>query len=89
MTWQRSVSAAIRTLRQEEAVLKRRLGALQDKIADLEGVSRGAARGAGVRAVRKRKLSDKGRLAISRAAKRRWARYRAQKKSAGRRVAPA
>jgi hypothetical protein len=85
MTWQRSISAAIRSLRREEQSLKQRLAAIQGRISDLEGVSRrtGAGRAAPRRAG-KRKLSEKGRLAISRAAKRRWAKYRAQKRKTGR-----
>lgn len=85
MTWQRSVGAAIKALKREEQSLAKRLDAVREKIADLEevgkdgaGVTRRASSG-------KRRLSEKGRQAISRAAKRRWAKYRADQKKAAQR----
>jgi hypothetical protein len=82
MSWQQSLRAAIRSLRREEQSILKDLGAVRDRIAELQALSRtggpggragrGATRGA-------RRLSAKGRAAISRAAKRRWAEYRAKK----------
>ena len=81
MTFGRSLQNAVRALRKEEETLAQRLEALRSKIQDLEAMGRDVfprARKAGAKG--KRRLSAKGRAAISRAAKRRWAQYRAQKK---------
>lgn len=76
MSWQNSIKAAVRSLRTEEESLKRQLTVLRGKISELEGLSRGSGAGRVGRAGSVRRLSDKGRLAISRAAKKRWAEYR-------------
>jgi hypothetical protein len=79
MSWQSSIQAAVRLLQKEETKLERELAVVRQKIRELGGV--GKARG-GVRGGRRR-LSEAGRLAISRAAKRRWASYRANLKKRG------
>jgi hypothetical protein len=82
MSWQQSLRAAIRSLRQEEQSILKNLDSVRDRIAELQALSRGAgARGRGGRrgAAGARRLSPAGRAAISRAAKRRWAQYRASK----------
>ena len=83
MSWQRSIHAATRALRREEASLRKELGLVQRKISDLEALAKerpsngtGARRNPGAA-----RLSPKGRAAISRAAKRRWAEYRREKKA--------
>lgn len=77
MSWQRSVQAAVRALQRKETALKRELDQVRAKIKELQGVARSQA------AVRTRagpqRLSPKGRAAISRAAKKRWAEYRRKK----------
>jgi hypothetical protein len=77
MTWQKSVARAVRALKVEEARLTRELEQLRQKIASLGG----AAAGGGVKA-RRRTLSPAARAAISRAAKKRWAKYREEKAKA-------
>jgi len=82
MSWQQSLRAAIRSLRTEEQRILKDLDSVRDHISELQSLSkesrpRGSGRREGPR--RPRRLSAKGRTAISRAAKRRWADYRAQK----------
>jgi hypothetical protein len=79
MSWQQSLRAAIRSLRKEERSILKDLGSVRERISELESLSR--RRGAAGRGAprRKRRLSAAGRAAISRAAKRRWAEYRARK----------
>jgi hypothetical protein len=82
MSWQQSLRAAIRSLRREEQSILKNLDSVRDRIAELQSLSRGGgARGRGGRrrAAGARRLSPAGRAAISRAAKRRWAQYRASK----------
>jgi hypothetical protein len=82
MSWQQSLRAAIRSLRKEEQRILKDLGSVRDRISELQTLSRGrAAGGRSARGMprRPRRLSAAGRAAISRAAKRRWAQYRAQK----------
>jgi hypothetical protein len=62
----------IGALRKEERRLERELAALRSRIRNLSGASPRRAGGT-------RKLSAKGRAAISRAAKRRWAAWRKTK----------
>jgi len=83
MTWQRSIQAAVRALRSEEKLLARQLDAIRGKITDLEALGREGS-GAGTAPRRKagrRRLSAEGRAAISKAAKKRWAKYRAEQRS--------
>lgn len=87
MTWQRSLQAAVRSLRKEEQRITKQLESVRSRIAELQGLAaRGGAKGGGRRAGAKRpgRLSAKGREAIARAARRRWAAYRAQKQKASR-----
>ena len=87
MTWQRSIQAAVRALRRAEQDLKRELAAVQTKIAELDDLARQKS-SASVnrrRAAGKQRLSPQGRAAISRAAKARWAKYRADKRKQTRR----
>jgi hypothetical protein len=79
MSWQRSIQAAVRALKKEEDSLKGELTVVQRKITELEGLARhDGARGP--RRANSQRLSPKGREAISRAAKKRWAEYRRQQK---------
>ena len=83
MAWQQSIQAAVRELRKEEHALQRKLSEVQARIRDLETIGHSAA-GIKTGAVRKkagsRRLSAEGRAAISKAAKRRWAKYRRAQK---------
>ncbi len=81
MTWQRSVQAAVRSLKREEATLHKKLEVVRGKIAELSEVSRtSGATGAG-RKKTSRRLSPQGRAAISKAAKKRWSKYRTEKRA--------
>jgi len=79
MSWQASLNAAIRNLKTEEQNLQRDLTRVRQAISALGGVGRGAAKRAG-RGPGRRRLSAKGRQAIARAARKRWAKWRAQQK---------
>ena len=83
MTWQRSVQAAVRALRKEELSLEKQLDAVRQRIADLDDMGRMNG-GPPSKRASSRRLSAEGRAAISRAAKKRWARYRADKRSSTR-----
>jgi hypothetical protein len=86
MTWQRSVQAAVRSLKREETALQKKLEVVRGKIAELSEVSRtSGATGAG-RKKTSRRLSAQGRAAISRAAKKRWSKYRAEQRAKGRKA---
>ena len=75
MEWKASLARALKDLKAEEARVERDLTELRARIASLSGVS-----GAAPRPRAKRKMSAKGRAAIARAAKQRWAKWRAEKK---------
>ena len=78
-----SILAAIR---REQKKVKKRLAKLQNQLSGLEGAATALGRSAeqNVNGVRKRVLSAAGRAAIAKAAKKRWAKVRAQaKKVAG------
>jgi hypothetical protein len=82
MSWQQSLRAAIRSLQREEQSILKNLDSVRERISELQSLSK--ARGAQGRIARgrprkARRLSPAGRAAISRAAKRRWAEYRAKK----------
>lgn len=81
MSWQRSIQAAVRALKSEEQQLVRRLDHLRGRIAELSDVAKGdrGGRGTTTRRSGANRLSPAGRRAISLAAKRRWAKYRAKK----------
>jgi hypothetical protein len=81
MSWQSSLNAAIRNLRAEEQSLERNLTRVREAISALGGLSRGGPKRAG-RPPGRRRLSAKGRAAIARAARKRWAKWRAQQKKA-------
>lgn len=81
MSWQRSIQAAVRNLRKAETALERQLELTRTKIQELEALAQS---GPPTRKkTGRRRLSDKGRAAISRAAKRRWAQYRAEQRKKG------
>ncbi len=82
MGWQKSVARALRDLKAEEARLASELGDLRQRIASLGGVASSGGAAPKVKGKR-RKLSPAARAAISRAAKKRWAKYRADKGSGG------
>ncbi len=71
MSWKEDIAQARRLLQRKERVLVARLADVQDKILKLERI---------LSAKPRRQLSPKGRAAISRAAKKRWREYRAQKR---------
>jgi hypothetical protein len=76
MSWQQSIQVAVKALRQEEGTLRKQLDTVVSKIRELEDIGRGT--GGGMRKrTGSRRLSAAGRAAISRAAKKRWAQYRA------------
>lgn len=75
MSWQKSVARALSDLKAEEARLVRELSQLRTRIAALGGAAGGGPKTKG----RRRVLSPAARDAISRAAKKRWAKYRADK----------
>ena len=83
MTWQRSLQSAVRALKKEETALRGQLGLVQTKIAELDEMSRSNT-GTSTAKSKTRRLSPAGRAAISRAAKKRWARYRAEERTGGR-----
>lgn len=83
MTWQRSIQAAVRALKKEEASLEKQLEGVRRRIDELDEMNRGG-NGASSRPASARRLSPAGRAAISKAAKKRWARYRADKRAAER-----
>jgi hypothetical protein len=79
MSWQTSLNAAIKNLRAEEQNLERNLTRVREAISALGGLGRGAGKRAGV-AVGRRRLSPAGREAIAKAARKRWAKWRAEQK---------
>ena len=85
MSWQRSLQAAARALRKEEAALCKELDHVRKKLHDLKGLaSEPSPNGSARRKTGSRRLSPKGRAAISRAAKKRWADYRRDKRKVAR-----
>ena len=78
MSWQRSLQAAVRALKKEEASLEKELGNVRAKIRELEELARAGTTRTASRSG-PRRLSPQGRAAISRAAKKRWVEYRRQK----------
>ena len=76
MTWQKSVARALSDLRSEQVRLEKELAAVKQRVAALSGaagMSTPKAKG------KRRQMSAAARAAISRAAKKRWAKYRAEK----------
>lgn len=85
MSWQRSIQAAVRALKKEEASLEKQLEAVRSRIEELDEMSRSQnGSGRAKQSGGSRRLSAQGRAAISKAAKKRWARYRADKRAAER-----
>ena len=76
MPWQASLNKALGALRKEEQRLERELSTLRARIGSLSGVTRSKSTR---KAPGKRNMSAKGRAAISRAAKKRWAAWRKAK----------
>jgi hypothetical protein len=78
MSWQSSLNKVVGELRKEEQRLERELQILRGRIGSLSGFGgkRGARKAPGTR-----RMSAKGRAAISRAAKKRWAAWRKAKKA--------
>jgi hypothetical protein len=79
MSWQNQLNAAIRNLRAEEQTLERNLTRVREAISALGGLSRGGAKRPGASTGRRR-LSPAGRDAIAKAARKRWAKWRAEQK---------
>jgi cell division septum initiation protein DivIVA len=80
MSWQSSVARALRDLKAEEARLAGELDELRQRIASLGGIassSSSSSSGGAKTKGKRRTLSPAARAAISRAAKKRWAKYRA------------
>jgi hypothetical protein len=87
MSWQKSLQTAVRTLRKEETALVSRLGKLRTKIQELEAMAKEGDIGGRVRPTGRRRLSPAGRAAISKAAKKRWQKYRTDQAKRTRRKA--
>jgi len=85
MSWQSNIQSAVRALRKEEEALKRQLDLLRSKIEELEGLAKQGGPAARKRAPGRRRLSPEGRAAISKAAKKRWQKYRSDKAKQARR----
>ncbi len=72
MSWKTQLARAVSQLRVRERKLRAEIRDRRAKIEALEGMIRGKRR--------RRRLSEKGRATISKAAEKRWRQYRAQKK---------
>jgi hypothetical protein len=83
MTWQRSLQSAVKALKKEETALQKQLDLVQSKITELDEMSRSNTGTPTAKKRGPRRLSPAGRAAISKAAKKRWARYRADQRSTG------
>jgi hypothetical protein len=77
MPSQSPIQAVAKALRKRESELQRELDTIQQTLRSLGALGKGSGRATGAR----RRLSAEGRAAISRAAKRRWAAYRAKRRS--------
>ncbi len=71
-------------IRREEKKLEKQLGKLQRKLSGVRAAAQALGRSAdhGMKVIRKRVLSEAGRAKIAKAARKRWARVRAQAKKA-------
>jgi hypothetical protein len=76
-------------IRREEKKVKKQLAKLQHQLSGLHGAAKALGQSAEreVTGVKKRVLSATGRAKISRAARKRWAKVRAQAKKVARKVA--
>jgi hypothetical protein len=70
------------SIRREERKLEQQLGKIQGQLEGLRTAARALGNSGAKAAERTRKLSAAGRAAISRAAKKRWAKVKAQAKKA-------
>jgi hypothetical protein len=78
--------SVLTAIRREKKKIKKQLAKLQNQLSGLEAAAKalGDATGKEIKGVKKRVLSAAGRAAIAKAAKKRWAKFRAQaKKVAG------
>ena len=80
MSWQTSLNAAIKNLRAEEQNLEKNLTRVREAISALGGLSRGGVKRGAPAGGGRRRLSAAGREAIAKAARKRWAKWRAQQK---------
>ncbi|MCE2391365.1 MAG: hypothetical protein J4G09_07760 [Proteobacteria bacterium] len=85
MSWKNSVDSAVRELKKEEQSIQQELKTVRQKISELTRLtqsskSRGRSAGGSPKRA-KRRLSASGREAISKAAKKRWAKFHAEKKA--------
>ena len=71
-------------IKREERKLEKQLGKLQHQLAGVRAAAKALGHSAGkeMKGVKKRVLSEAGRAAIAKAAKKRWAKVRAQAKKA-------
>ena len=71
-------------IRREEKKLEKQLGKLQKKLSGVRAAAKalGSSADHGMKVFRKRVLSEAGRAKIAKAARKRWARVRAQAKKA-------
>jgi hypothetical protein len=79
MSWQAALARALRDLRREENRIVRELQNAKTRLTRLTAIVGGGA--ASGRQPTTRNLSAKGRAAIVRAAKKRWVRYRAERRA--------
>jgi hypothetical protein len=79
MKWQSAITRALRDLKVEEARAAKELDAIRQRIAGLSKLG-GSGAGGGAGKTVKRVLSPAAREAIASAARKRWAKYRAEKK---------
>lgn len=84
MKWQSAIQTALTELKAVEAGIARELAEVRQKIASLAQLTGGsaAASAAPKKAGAKRQMSAAGRAAIAKAAKKRWAKHRADKRAA-------
>ena len=88
MKWQAAIQSALTELKTVEAGIARELAEVRQKIASLAQLTGGSAAGSSTgsappkKAGAKRQMSAAGRAAIAKAAKKRWAKHRADKRAA-------
>ena len=80
MSWQRSIHTAIRSLRRDQTSFSKKIAEVRQKIAELESLTKSGSPGRTRKKADSRRLSQKGRAVISKAAKKRWAAYRREKR---------
>jgi len=76
MSWKSAINRAVKELKTEEARIARELNAIRNRIQGLGGIT--SARASIAKTGGRRKMSAKGRAAIARAAKKRWAKWRTE-----------